>query len=457
MEQKFRVVLSYLDSVTAVVKNPYPKNTKEIKETLPIPILEDNPQYVKLYWKAWEIAQSHIDKGTRKNGFIPFYMDEAYNERIFYWDTAFMVMFAKYALNKWPGIISLDNFYQMQHENGFISRELYESDGSDFHTETAEQASNPPLFSWAEWDYYQVSGDKSRFLTKIKSKKDKKDRTILDRLILYYGWLEKNREEKDGLYKNTKLGCGMDNTPREGDYWIDMTAQMALNALCVSKIAGALDDKETEAKFLKKYKAIKKAINDELWDKKDSFYYDKFEDGKFHKVKTIASYWPLIAEVPEKSMMKSLIKYLKDPDHFWRKNVFPTLSASDKDYKSDGEYWRGSVWAPTNYMVIKGLQNYGYEKEATEASQIYLDNMSEVLDDTDTIWENYAPDKTHRGKRSLPEFVGWSGIGPISLLIENVIGIRVNAPENEITWYITRKDEHGIKKIIYDIDKNFMK
>ena len=45
------------------------------------------------------------------------------------------------------------------------------------------------------------------------------------------------------------------------------------------------------------------------------------------------------------------------------------------------------------------------------------------------------------------DFVGWGGIGPIALLIENVIGIQPDAIDKEITWHMTRTDRHGLNNL----------
>ena len=42
----------------------------------------------------------------------------------------------------------------------------------------------------------------------------------------------------------------------------------------------------------------------------------------------------------------------------------PALAADEPGYTPDGQYWNGAVWAPTNYMVVKGLQDYGFEDDA---------------------------------------------------------------------------------------------
>ena len=44
-------------------------------------------------------------------------------------------------------------------------------------------------------------------------------------------------------------------------------------------------------------------------------------------------------------------------------------------------------------------------------------------------------------------YVGWSGLGPIAMLIEDVIGLETDAPNNTVTWELTRMDTHGIKNL----------
>jgi hypothetical protein len=52
-----------------------------------------------------------------------------------------------------------------------------------------------------------------------------------------------------------------------------------------------------------------------------------------------------------------------------------------------------------------------------------------------------------RGVWSKPDFVGWSGCGPIQLLIENILGFRPDGPNEKLSWYLYRVDRHGIEKL----------
>ena len=103
----------------------------------------------------------------------------------------------------------------------------------------------------------------------------------------------------------------------------------------------------------------------------------------------------------------------------------PTLAADEPGYDPAGGYWRGAVWAPTDTMVIRGLENYGYFDLAREIALEHLDRVAEVFHQTGTIWENYAPDSVHQGKPAKGDFVGWSGIGPILYLLEYAIGLKL--------------------------------
>ena len=59
-------------------------------------------------------------------------------------------------------------------------------------------------------------------------------------------------------------------------------------------------------------------------------------------------------------------------------------------------------------------------------------SIDEVFKDTNTVFENYAPEfvnngRPSQGKPAMKDFVGWTGISPISILFEFVFGIKPDA------------------------------
>jgi glycogen debranching enzyme len=325
----------------------------------------------------------------------------------------------------------------------------------DVYTQGPVNAVNPPLFSWAEVESFQVTGDKSRFASVLPVLEKYVDWQNTDGDPDTYNahpdWLNHGRRALGSvhrLYWNTGLGCGMDNTPRRGNGWVEMSCQMVIQYNNLATMADELNLPDKARAFRRQAKEIGDRINKWCWNEEDGFYYDVDNDGHQFKVKTAGGFWPMLAGITSREQSDKLAAHLKNEQEFWRPFVFPTLAADEKDYRSDGCYWLGGVWAPTNFVIIKGLEKCGYEDFATEATDKYLTAMAAVFQQTGTVWENYAPEKPLRpGNPARPDFVGWTGDGPIALLIENILGFRCDGVRHRLGWILTRTDRHGIEKL----------
>ncbi len=119
----------------------------------------------------------------------------------------------------------------------------------------------------------------------------------------------------------------------------------------------------------------------------------------------------------------------------------------DTCFMTMGGYWKGTVWVPTDKMVMAGLEAYGYADLAREIALNHLRNVVTIFKETGTIWENYAPQTITPGKPAKPDFVGWSGIGPIAFFLEYVIGVRANAPANKVVWDIHSSKRVGVERL----------
>ena len=441
---------------------------EESKGLLPKPILTENSEWLEMYWKCWEIAFRGMKQPQEGSPLVSNWLDEAFSEQIFQWDTIFMMMFARYGHNVFPSIQSLDNFYIMQKKSGYIGREYneitgklihFDFDGGLYSEKGYKNTINPPLFAWAEMENFKLTGDSTRL------------RKVLPVLEKYAEWLNKpgtpdapdwenngrwSQNSNHKLFWNTPLGSGMDNTPRpaeKGFGWVEMSSQMVIMYNNLAEMSHYLQEFEKEKYFRSRSNEIGKSINKWCWNDEIGFYFDvKANGGQFIK-KTSGGFWPLLAGVCNEEQTKRLVEHLKNPKEFWRPIVFPTLAADEEEYEDDGGYWCGGVWAPTNVMIIKGLEKNNYHEFAKNATEKYLDGMYKVFVKTGTVWENYAPESFDTGNPSKPDFVGWTGCGPIQLLIENIIGIKMNCIDKNITWDLYRKDKHGIENLSMGKDK----
>lgn len=426
------------------------------QDEIPRPV-HPNKDLVNLYSKTWEIAAGRVRKGAEGLPASPYMDENCYETDIWIWDTCFMSLFSKYAPTSFPGMESLDNFYVPIHENIKSPLNIHLRD-------------NPPLFAWAERDYFQFSGDKKRLQRILKEKK------YLQKHFDWFNTVPKGSKQEcshQGIFRGivedkgftwTNGACGMDNTPRGRDdggmdniMWVDAISQQALSALCLFQLFHAEGNTKEAETWKSKYNRLKKTINDLYWDEQDGFYYDvNIKTGKPAKVKTIASLWPLMAKVASPEQAARVVEHLKNPGEFGGTYPLPTLSRDDRDYNDKtGDYWRGGIWLPTSYMTIKALENYGYYDLADEIAEKTLMQQLRTYQKKEphTIWECYSPSgdepSTEQGRTARPEFCGWSALGPISLFIENVLGFEtVNALTREVTWRLhPGKGRQGIENL----------
>ncbi|NAS10742.1 MGH1-like glycoside hydrolase domain-containing protein [Poritiphilus flavus] len=410
----------------------------------------------RMYDKALEITKSKVRGGDSEEFFKKPFIDAAFNDNIFLWDSCFMCCFCKYHMDELPVYQALDNFYDRMEEDGFICRE-YRSNGEALWSKDHPVSINPPVLAFAELEIFGVKPDLER-LKKVYPTLKKNFQFHVDRYMM-----------EDNLFYGDTMGLGMDNIPRsprdwtptEGNGWthhelgdrlaemnasdeeklnffvteypntvtgvwtrqgryVDFSAQMAMYALQLKEIASKIGKEEDIEGYDSFHAKVKTALNEECWNEEDGFYYD-LGFGKQIKRRHIGMYWALLGEVVPQDRLAKFISHLKDPNEFYRKTPLPALSAADPDYVGWGDYWLGGVWAPTVYMVLKGLTAVGEDSLARELAARVYENVAIVFEATGTFWENYAPDLISYGMPAKKDFCGWTALIPISVYKEYIL------------------------------------
>ncbi len=404
----------------------------EAKDRLPVPMLPDHPDWVEMYWRAWEVAWSNLRRPKPGSGLIANYMDAALNGHLFMWDSCFMAQFGIYGRRVFNFTNMLDNFYARQHDSGFICRELDDTDGHDYFYPYDPNSTGPNIMAWAEWRYFRQTGDDSRLPQ------------VFWPLMAFHRWYRANRTWPGGMYWATGLSSGMNNQPRVPDSqyhhrhwtWADSNIQASLNCLVLGQMATLLQQPELAAELAEERTRLMQQINEKLWNPEADFYQDINENGRFSRVKTIGAYWALLDKdlVPEKRLAPFL-QHLRENWSFKLPHRIPSMSADSEGYNADsGNFWRGGVWPVTNFMVLKGLRFVGQHTLAHEIAVNHLQTVCQVYQRTDTFWDYYAPETAVPGNDAHPNYVGWSGLTPISILMEDVIGIGVDWPQRRVSW-----------------------
>lgn len=422
----------------------YTQQLSESRPHLPKPFWDSHPAVIEGYWRAWDLAFRNCRRAPLETGFITPFIDTAFNDCLFMWDSVFILMFARYGERAFPFQKTLDNFYAKQLPSGFICREIREWNGEDAFHYSDPNSTGPNVLPWSEWEYFQQFGDRDRLAA------------VFPPLLAYYHWFRQNRTWPDGTYWSTGWANGMDNQSRvspeaspkwDHDHlsWIDTTAQAVFAAKLLVQMAAALGREKDVADLRPEIEHLTDHVNAHMWNAEAEFYVDRRRDGRVSDVKSIAGFWPLLAGIAPPERQARLIAHLTDPRTFGRPHPIPSISADNPSYHEYGEYWLGSVWPPTNYMVLRGLTMNGGDELAHELGRRHVEYVTKVYENTHTYWENYAPEHAAPGNHALPDMVGWGGVGPIAVLLEYVLGLRPDFSREVLVWDIRLTEAHGVQ------------
>ena len=416
----------------------------DIRPRLPAPVLPEDSAWERLYWSAWESLWSCLNLPTPGSRLIGPFVQPAPETGIEMGLAAFAAQLSGYVPESMALIDLLDNFYARQHDNGFICRALDPADGDDCHLPYEPNSTGPALLAWAEWRRFRLSGDASRIAT------------VFPALLAYHRWCRANRTWPNGLYWATGHSSGLTNQPRVpgGRHhhahwsWVDATAQAALDAGLLERMALLLGEKELADEAAAERATLEQAFNATFWNEEQSFYQDAGPGGRFSPVKSIAAYWALLTEpLVSKANLTPFIQHLRDTWSFRTPTVLPSLAADDEAYNArTGNGWRGGVWPTLTYMVLRGLglnEQYGL---AHKLAVTHVDTVSQVFDATGRLWSHYAPEDVSPGEPAEPDSAGQTAAAVIAMLLENVIGVWVDWPLRQVTWrrHLERAQGYGV-------------
>lgn len=406
--------------------------------------------FVDIYDRTWAwVHDFWHSTGDGKQGTEGFFIyPEADGNFLNQYETIFSSFFFVYSNKNYTPNSALDFFYDRQEENGAI-RNRY-----DFDTkEPVLKRDNPeglgmPLFAWAEYNIYHKTGNKKRV------------KDIMPVLIKYMDWIDKMFKSDNGLYKSPLETVNMPNTPRkESVFLTDFNSALAVNALYMSALGDILNDKEIDFQYKRLYFTIKTRINSMMWNEEDGFYYDLDAEGKQIKKKTLAGFWPMLAEIPNEDKAALLVEHLSNPKTFGVDHPFPSLAANEPEYDENGNGACGSVFPILNFVVVKGLEKYNRWEIARECVIRHLYYVLETLSPAGNskkqgfLWEAYSPVKEGlaqwKGKPAFPrkQYLLSVGLSTISLMIENVIGLSISLPRKTVNWTVPNLEVMGIENL----------
>ena len=269
-----------------------------------------------------------------------------------------------------------------QGEDGFIPHMMLPDRASD--------VTQPPVLAWGFLRLFEKEGDANLLFF------------VFERLKRYLAWnMEYRDDNRNGLYEwyvdPNDPGCrcgesGMDNSPRfdavQRMDCVDFSCFMANEMRCMERIALELGQTQDAAFYAEQYRRTADAIEAELYDERDGRYYDReIASGQLKRVSAVSSFLPLFAGACSREHAARLVEDLFDPTTFGTAVGVPSIAVSDPTFGSD--MWRGPVWINYNYMIIRGLRDYGYDDAAERLRRMTLQTIEKWYAREGSVFEFY--------------------------------------------------------------------
>ena len=152
-------------------------------------------------------------------------------------------------------------------------------------------------------------------------------------------------------------------------------------------------------------KEERKAKMQLLWNEQEGVFIDyNVKSGKFSKYKSAACFYPLFIKIATKEQAEKTVKLLE------KLELEYGVSSGEPNPKWNCQWDYPNVWAPMQYIVYRGLINYGYTEDARRIAQKYVSLIEKGFDETENLWEKYNGNtgKVTVYEYDAPPMMGWT-------------------------------------------------
>lgn len=335
--------------------------------------------YIAAYWGKLERFHPKDDGnliGVPKPYLVPSYAEGHefdYNE-LYYWDSYFMVQGMLDAEHKEliMGILEDLEF--------IFKRFKIIPNGSRLYYTSRTQ---PPFLSTFIFDVYEAYNPGKEWLKRnIEIAKQEYEtvwmgmrkpnaRQIYKGLSRYYDF--------NYLHDLAEAESGWDMTPRFNrkcmDYVpVDLNALLYKYEMDFARAARLLDEKREAALWEQLAKARKEVMDQLMWDRLRGLYYDyNYVKKKRGTISSLAAYYPMWAGMVTEEQAESLVKGLRRFENKGGLATTDALPLGSYVLNSAPTQWAyPNGWAPLHFLVVQGLERYGYHEDAKRIAMKWL-------------------------------------------------------------------------------------
>jgi len=343
--------------------------------------VETARKYIADYWQKLE--RYHPRDNGSVLGLPRPYLVPAYEEarefdfdELYYWDSYFMVQGMLDADHKELVMGILDNLIAL-----FKRFHVIPNASRTYLT----GRSQPPVLTSFIMDVYNV------YAPGLKWLRERMEVAKQEYRIVWMGTKKPHaRQVHKGLSRYYDINythdlaeaeSGWDYTPRFNRRCliflpVDLNALLYKYEMDFAEAARILGDTEEALEWEKAALKRKHTMDRLMWDKSRKLYFDyNYFKERRGNVASLATYFPLWAGMVDAEGAKGLVKSLRRFEH--------KGGLSTTDSPPFGAYVFGTMpmqwahpngWAPLHFVVVKGLQRYGYNEDARRIAQRWLHN-----------------------------------------------------------------------------------
>jgi hypothetical protein len=142
----------------------------------------------------------------------------------------------------------------------------------------------------------------------------------------------------------------------------------------LAEIACILD--KNPSPFEDRAEQTAQAMNRKLWNEEHATYLDfDLVTGQPLRAYVAAGFLPLYAGVPVEDRAQRMVEALESPCFYLGDKSVRAVPSYDRygfGFSTD-RYWRGPVWVNIDWLLMRGLERYGFEEHAGYLRQIIID------------------------------------------------------------------------------------
>ncbi len=348
-------------------------------------------EYISNYWPKL-VRQNSQDTGTLIGLPCPYIVPshEGFFQEMYYWDSYFMGLGVDKTEHETLIVDMAENMAHLLQRFGLIPN------GNRYYFLSRSQ---PPFFTRMivlaseVIKRRQSEAEAQAFIERMLPLAEKEYETV---------WMgtqqPHNRKVYAGLsryfdinFLDDLASCesGWDHTTRCDGHWlgylpVDLNSILYFYETDMADFYQQLGQTEMSASWKSRAEQRRATMQELMWDAAAGFFLDyDFENKRRNSHPSLAGFYPMWAGLATESQAERIVREWL-PRFEFPGGLVTTLT------EQKGKQWAyPNGWAPLTWLVVQGLDRYGYTTEAMRIREKWYTNCEKVFWTTGCLWEKY--------------------------------------------------------------------